>query len=264
VTVRIERLRVVSNRRRVDVAHYAPSFLLAGYGLFVLSLYLRNDLNLYINPMYTWPTVAAGVVLLMVSAVRLMGTRTLACGHGGGDGCACTQPSVRLWPFLALSVPLLLAALIPPQSLAGFSALQRGPQLAGVAAIQGVGSVRHVSLSVDTKTFTMQDWVGALSADPNPKDYDGKPIVLSGIVVHDPASVPPGYIMVIRYQVTCCIADARPVGLIVKDNSHGALKDNQWVLLTGVMGQTRYQGDAIPVVEPRTMKVIKAGDPYMY
>ena len=116
MTVQIERLRVMSNRRRVDVAHYAPSLLLAGYGLFVLSLYLRNDLNLYINPMYTWPTVAAGVVLLIISGVRLMGTRTLACGHGGSDGCACTEPSVRLWPFLALSAPLLLAALVPPHN----------------------------------------------------------------------------------------------------------------------------------------------------
>jgi uncharacterized repeat protein (TIGR03943 family) len=255
---------VGTSRQRVDVAHYAPSLLLAGYGLFVLSLYLRGDLDLYINPMYTWPTVTAGAILLLVSVVRLAGTRTLACGHDGPEDCACTQPEVRLWPFLALSIPLLLAALVPPHSLAAFSARQRGPQMAGVSAIQGVGSVKHVSLSVDTKTFTMQDWVGALSADPNPKDYNGKPIILSGIVLHDSASVPPGYIMVIRYQVTCCIADARPVGLIVKDTSHGALKDNQWVSLSGVMGQTKYEGDGIAVVEPKTIKVIKSEDPYMY
>ena len=110
----------------------------------------------------------------------------------------------------------------------------------------------------------MQDWVGALSADPNPKDYAGKPVQISGIVLHNPASMPPGYIMVMRYQVTCCIADARPVGLIVKDTSHGALADNQWVSVSGTMSSTRYQGDNITVVSPKSIQRIKAGDPYMY
>jgi putative membrane protein len=124
--------------------------------------------------------------------------------------------------------------------------------------------VKRVSLSVDTSTFTMQDWVGALSADPNPKDYAGKPVQISGIVLHSAASMPPGYIMVMRYQVTCCIADARPVGLIVKDTSHGALKDNQWVHVSGVMSSARYEGDSIAIVSPKVMKPIKASDPYMY
>jgi uncharacterized repeat protein (TIGR03943 family) len=264
MTVRIERLRVGTSRQRVDIAHYAPSVLLAGYGIFVLSLYLRGDMTLYINPTYMWPTVLAGAVLLVVAGVRLLRARSLSCGHNDCDDCGCEQPNVRLWPYAALCVPLLLAALFPPRSLAAFSARQRGPQLAGVAAIQGVGSIKRVSLSVDTKTFTMQDWVGALSSDPNPKDYDGKPVILSGLVLHDSASMPPGYIMVMRYQVTCCIADARPVGLIVKDTSNGSLKDNQWVRVDGVMGQTKYQGDAIAIVQPKTLKVIKAGDPYMY
>jgi uncharacterized repeat protein (TIGR03943 family) len=264
VTIRIERLRVGSAKSRLDIAHYAPSFLLAGYGIFVLSLYARGALTLYINPTYVWPTTLAGGVLLLVAGARLCQRPALACGHMGCDDCGCAPPGVRLWPYAALCVPLLLAALFPPQSLADFSAKQRGPQMAGLTAIQGVGSVKRVSLSVDTKTFTMQDWVGALSADPNPKDYTGKPVWVSGIVLHDPASMPPGYIMVMRYQVTCCIADARPVGLIVKDTSHGALKDNQWIQVDGSMGATRYQGDSVAVVQPRTIKVIKAGDPYMY
>ena len=60
----------------------------------------------------------------------------------------------------------------------------------------------------------MQDRVGAPSADPNRRTTTASRSSCRGIVVHDPASVPPGYIMVICYQATCCIADARPVGLI--------------------------------------------------
>lgn len=172
--------------------------------------------------------------------------------------------SRRLWPYLGLSVPLLLGAVLPPQGLAAFSALQRGPQVAGVSAIHGVAAVHRVSLSVDTNSFSLQDWAGALGADPNPKDYAGKPVTISGMVLRAAGIAPPGYIMVLRYQVTCCIADARPIGLVVKDTSGGAIKSSQWVKVSGVMGAATYEGSDIAVVEPKTMKTIKAGNPYMY
>jgi hypothetical protein len=85
---------------------------------------------------------------------------------------------------------LLLAALFPPRALQAFSANQRGLQIAGVSAIQGSNTIHRVSLSVDTRSFSQQDWVGALSSDPNPKDFMGKPIVLKGMVLHSAASVP--------------------------------------------------------------------------
>jgi uncharacterized repeat protein (TIGR03943 family) len=142
--------------------------------------------------------------------------------------------------------------------------MQRGPQLAGLTTIHSTISVSRVSLTMDTRNFSLQDWAGALSADPNPRDYAGKSVDLTGMVLHDPASMPPGYIMVMRYQVWCCIADARPVGLIVRDTSHGALKDSQWVKVTGVMGATSYQGQKIAVVVPKEIRPTKAGNPYMY
>jgi uncharacterized repeat protein (TIGR03943 family) len=267
MTIRAERLlRTRTAAVRGDVARLLPSLLLAGYGIFILSLLARGVLTWYINPTYVWPSTLAAVVLVGLAATRLARKSQLAaCGH---DSCCeedgCGESSPRLWPYFALCVPLLLAALVPPHSLASFSAQQRGLQVAGLSPIHGASSVRRVSLSVDTSSFTLQDWVGALSADPNPRDYLGKPVVLTGMVIHNPASVPPGYIMVLRYQVWCCIADARPVGLVVRDTSQGALKDNQWVKVTGTMGEAPFQGQEIAVVLPKSMVPTKAGDPYMY
>jgi len=70
--------------------------------------------------------------------------------------------------------------------------------------------------------------------------------------------------MVIRYQVTCCIADARAVGLVVKDTSNGALQDNQWVTVNGIMGAASDNGQQIAVVTPKTIAKIKSQNPYMY
>jgi uncharacterized repeat protein (TIGR03943 family) len=262
MTIQAERLGLRRANVPVDLARILPSVILAGYGVFILSLLARGIMTLYINPAYVWSTTLAGGVLIGLAVIRLVRQPATAC-EDDCDDCRTGSPT-KLWPYAALSVPLLLAVLVPPHSLAAFSALQRGPQAAGLVSIRGATTVHRVSLSVDTRSFTLQDWVGALSADPNPKDYAGKPIVLTGIVIHDTGSAPPGYIMVLRYQVTCCIADARPIGLIVRDTSHGALKDNQWVTVTGKMGAASYQGQQIAVVEPKRISPTKAGNPYMY
>jgi len=141
------------------------------------------------------------------------------------------------------------------------NAVRKSPASAQCTAIN---AVKRVSLSVDTRSFSMQDWVGALSADPNPRDYKGKPVLVSGMILHASASVPAGYIMVMRYLVTCCIADARPVGVIVKDTSHGALQDSQWVTVTGTMGSANEGGQLVTVVKPTRILRVKSGNPYIY
>ncbi|MGH2442284.1 MAG: TIGR03943 family putative permease subunit [Chloroflexota bacterium] len=265
MTIRAADLRARGVALRLDIARYLPALILAGYGIFILSLYLRNDLTLYINPSYVLPTTLAGSVLLLLSIVSAVRQRLVSVSQACDcdDGC-CTDAPRKVWPYLVLVIPLALAVLFPPRGLAAFSALQRGPQAAGLGTVHATAAIHHVSLSVDTRQFTMSDWVGALSADPNPKDYKGKPVIVSGLVVHNPAMVPPGYFMVLRYQVTCCIADARPVGLIVKDTSHGAIADNTWVTVTGAMGATTYQNQQMTVVETQKIQRTKAQSPYIY
>ena len=267
MTIRIERLRARRSTLRVDLQRFLPSFILAGYGIFILSLFARHIMSWYINPGYIGPTTLAGGVLVGLAVVRLTQRFGSSCeedGCCGSDACTCGDAKPRVWTYLVLAAPLLLALIFPTRGLASFSANQRGPQIAGMTVVHGATTVRRVSLSVDTGSFSLQDWVGALSADPNPKDYAGKTVNLTGMVIHSPASVPPGYVMVLRYQVTCCIADARPVGLIVRDISHGALQDNQWVTVHGTMGAASYQGQQVAVINPKQIVPTNAGNPYMY
>lgn len=266
MTVRLEPILARRAAIRLDFRRFFPAGILAGYGLLVLSLFARGVLSWYINPTYIGPTVFAGAVLVGLSAVVASRRRVSGCVDGccSADGCGCAEHAPRLWTYLLLTIPLVLAVVFPPRSLAAFSANQRGPQLGGLTSIRAAGTVRRVSLSIDTRQFSLQDWVGALSADPNPRDYLHKPIIVSGLVVHSNSSVPPGYVMVLRYLVTCCIADARPVGLVVKDITHGSVKDNQWVTVSGAMGEMSYQGQQLAVVEPTRITPTRAGSPYIY
>ena len=263
MTVRVEHSRARTWPRSIDLRPFLPSFLLGGYGVFILSLFARGVMTWYINPGYVWSTTLAGAVLCGIGAVGVVRRRSPACESCGTD-CSCGESSPRLWTYALLSLPLFLALIFPPRGLAAFSANERGPQIAGISSVHGLGAMKRVSLSVDTRSFSMQDWVGALSADPNPRDYKGKPVRVSGMVLHASASVPAGYVMVMRYLVTCCIADARPVGVIVKDTSHGALRDNQWVTVTGTMDAAKEGGQLVTVVNPTAIVRTKSGNPYIY
>jgi uncharacterized repeat protein (TIGR03943 family) len=265
VTVRLERLRAAQVTIPFDVHRFLASCLLAGYGIFILSLFVRHVMTWYINPAYVGPTTLAGGVLIALSALGLGGgTKSKALNDCADDGCECVEPAPKLRTYALLTIPLLLALVFPPRGLAVFSANQRGPQIAGLNLLHGPAAIKRVSLSVDTRSFGMADWVGALSADPNPKDYAGKPIIVAGLVLRSPDAVPRGYFMVMRYFITCCIADARPVGLIVRDTTHGVLKEGQWVTVSGSMGSLTTGGQQIAVVEPAKIRVTKAGNPYMY
>lgn len=266
MTIGVQRLRAHSTGWHLELARYLPALLLAAYGIFILSLYVRGVMTLYINPSYVLPTTLAGIVLvgLSVAAFVRAPAAHCDCDECASGECSCETVTPRIWPYALLALPLLIAVVFPPHSLAAFSAKQRGLQIAGVTTVSNSATLHRVSLSVDTRSFTMQDWVGALSADPNPRDYLGKPVIVSGMILHSPGSVPTGYIMVIRYQVTCCIADARAVGLVVKDSSGGALQDNQWVSVTGTMGAASDSGQQIAVVLPKSITKIKSQNPYMY
>ena len=266
MTISSQRLALRQAAVRVDLQRFLPAFILAGYGIFILSLFARHVMIWYINPGYVAPTTLAGAVLVGLAGTRLRKRSVAACSDEDcecGQDCACDDPPARFRTYALLAIPLLLAVLFPPRGLAAFSANQRGTAIAGLTTFHGA-TVQRISLTVDTSSFSMEDWVGALSADPNPKDYLGKPVQVTGIVIHNAASVPPGYIMVIRYFITCCIADARPVGLIVRDTSHGKLQDNQWVTVKGQMASASYEGQKLAVVQPRVLAATKSGNPYIY
>ena len=41
--------------------------------------------------------------------------------------------------------------------------------------------------------------------------------------------------IVFRYFVTCCAADAQPIGLVIKKDNGLKIKNNDWVRITGVV-----------------------------
>src|SRR5947209_16568835 len=116
MTIGVQRLRVRTTGARLELARYLPAAILAAYGVFILSLYLRGVMTLYINPSYVFPTTLAGVVLLGLSVIAFVRApvATCDCADCATGDCSCGHTPPRIWPYAVLAVPLLIAFAFPP------------------------------------------------------------------------------------------------------------------------------------------------------
>jgi uncharacterized repeat protein (TIGR03943 family) len=160
-------------------------------------------------------------------------------------------------------VPLLLGVLIVPAPLRSTTLLQQGPALNRVA--QRVNSA-HIDIdvaTVDTTVWSLYDWAVASSIDIAP--LRGRPAQVSGFVVFpEDLDLPPDQLMLARYVLTCCVADAGGVGVRVQWPAAQSLVSDQWVEVTGIM-QSLPVGDTVQplLIATRIQPIDPPKKPYL-
>lgn len=213
--------------------------LLGGTGVMLLAKARAGELVYYIHPRYFWLVVACGIVLLALAVARLRGPAR--AGRAGG--------------YLLLAIPLVLGALVPARPL-GTNALA-GDAL-GVS-----GSLRaEDSLGSDSRRWNLFEWATAVSAYP--EEVAGKPAEVIGFVYHHPQRPLDGF-FVVRFVVTCCIADGRPIGLPVVWPGGTTLPPNAWVRVRGTLGRATVGGQTAPALLATAVEPVPQPEaPYIY
>lgn len=202
---------------------------IAAWGILMLKYWLTGKLNLLIHPNYFWLVITGGLGLLVISglkAVELLQRRrrTKATTH------------ITLFPPGFSSALLLTTAIVgllfTPRVFASQTALQRG-------VTDSLGATRTqpqaFRSSVPPEERSLLDWVRTLNVYPEPDSYTGQKVKLQGFVIHPP-ELPPEYLLLSRFVITCCAADAYPVGLPVKlSASRQAYPADTWLEVEGKM-----------------------------
>lgn len=86
-----------------------------------------------------------------------------------------------------------------------------------------------------TEERSLLGWVRTLNVYPEPDSYAGQKLKLQGLVLHSP-ELPPEYLLLSRFVITCCAADAYPVGLPVKlTASRQVYPPDTWIEVEGKM-----------------------------
>ena len=108
------------------------------------------------------------------------------------------------------------------------------------------------------------DWLADFQRTPDPAYFNGQEVEVIGFVYRDERFTPDSF-MVGRFIVSCCVADAAPIGLIVIWNEALSLTDNTWVEVYGRFEAQEFNGRLMPVLIAETVTVTTApAQPYLY
>ena len=223
--------------------------------------HLDGSLGYYINLRYGWLTLVA-IACLAVLAVVLLAGALRPNDRGAGERVPLGWLGVAL---LALPVAL---ALVPPRPLGTDAMANRALQLASVPAAAGVSVTAEARFGDDTAPRTVFDWLVLFhQADTGAADLDrfaGRAARVRGFVYRD-ERFPTGTFMVSRFLLSCCVADAAPIGLAVRWPDADFLDDDAWVWVSGEFAVETFLDERVPVlVAAEVTPAEQPPQPYLY
>lgn len=233
--------------------------------------WLGGKLLLLLHPNYAWLSNLAAVVLLLLVALILFRIVKKMFSSpqkpGSASGMDMDAAHVTLMPPSISSALLLGVAVFgliyTPQAFGSETAIQRG--ISDTLTLTRAQPQRFVR-AAPAEERTIIDWIRLVNVYPEPDAYAGEAVNVEGFVIH-PEGWPQGYIMVSRFVLTCCAADAYPVGLPVKltESSRNAYPVDSWLRVGGEMMSETLEGRRQLVIGPTNIKKIATPDnPYEY
>jgi uncharacterized repeat protein (TIGR03943 family) len=240
---------------------------LSSWGILLLKYWLNNELNLLIHPNYFALVIVTGFALLIIATLRgfQLFTQVRQQARGRvvplpvGQHISLFPPG---WSSALLIVTAILGLVITPQVFASQTAIQRG-------VTESISLTRAQPQSFKSSTNpaerTLIEWVRTLNVYPEPDAYTNQAVKVKGFAVH-PADLPPQYLMISRFIITCCAADAYPVGLPVKlKENRTSYPADSWFEVEGKMITETFNGRRQLTIEASSLKKIpKPDNPYYY
>lgn len=243
------------------------ALVLAGLGLFLLQKIWTGTLYWYINQRFMLLLLLAAVGLLALAKLVLPGPRGPAAeaeahddgrdhahAHGGGSAGA-------VWGILSWALPLALGLLVPARPLGTTAIANKG---INANAPLAAGGGAPVQLDLASTERNVLDWVRAFNYASDPAAYAGEAAEVIGFVYH-PEGLADGQFLVSRFAMTCCLADATAVGLLVNWPEAAGLINNTWVRVRGAMAVGSFAGRPTPLIVADSLEgVAEPEQPYLF
>ena len=229
---------------RWSATRLASGLVLGAWAALFWTLWLTDRTSLYLSSRTAW-LVPLGAGIFTVAAVgRLWTART-----------ARPEPLDRrtAWGLGAIAFPVLLVLALPPATLGAYSAGKRATfagSAIGATARDVTGSLDFVDIGA---AQSFPDAMRQLQARA------GETITLEGFVTRE-ASAPPDEIVLTRYVVTCCVADATIAQVRVVGMPPGNYADDEWLRVTGAVYPV---GREVLVAADTAEPVPVPSDPYL-
>jgi putative membrane protein len=207
-------------RRSWSTSRLAGAAVLAAWAVLFWFLLLSGRDALYLSTRTAWVVPVGAVLLTGASVGRLASARTRT---------PAPMTLREAWALAFMVVPVVLVLALPPATLGSFSVGKRaGFASAGIATSAGDAGTGAISLIDVAAAQTTKEGETALAGRA------GENVDLVGFVVRY-ADTPADELLLTRYIVTCCVADATVAQVRVVNVQPGAFSANQWVDVKGAI-----------------------------
>lgn len=225
--------------------------------IFFADKLVSGKLFYYIGPRFAWLSLLAVVLfIILAGSYNLAGKQSSNEDH---DHEHHQQSKVPISPVLVTALPLILGTLIPPSPLGASAIATRSvSNNAGIA-----GGSEHTLTTVPAERNIL-DWVRAMNAEPDPAALNGQTADVVGFVYRD-VRFGQDQFMLARFTITCCVADATAIGLVVQSPEAEQLTDDSWVHVHGTFTEGSLDGEPAPVLVADEIEPVQPPEqPYLY
>jgi putative membrane protein len=217
---------------------------------FLAWLWISGDVLRYLGPRTSWVVTFGAVTLVIVTIAYLRSSAGAADARRPISG----RESAGL---LAMLTPILLAVMLSGSSLGALAASKklsaRGVDLASLAESLSSGASKADFLQIK-----------AAADDPSSSSSlgisAGEQVDLTGFVMKA-GSGPRAPFTLGRFYITCCVADAIPIGVTIEPTiAEGGFAKNTWLQVDGALDK---KGGSYVVDAERIEKISQPSNPYL-
>jgi len=241
------------------------------WGTLCIVYFLDGTLLLLQRDVFTYFTLSAGVFLVAMGYFKFVrgpaeSASAMYCEAGGSGAKPARRGRLAIVAAAAvLAVPLALGLMVQGKGLNALAATQRG--LGGDAQdlIDRMYAEQELNLQMDADYASAN--ITQLYALMRKEKNIGRKVATVGFVV--PAKgVPEGHLIIVRFLIWCCSADARPLPVLVQCEDADRFKTDQWVKVYGELHEGQFRGKPIPAIIADRVRLLEGDDipdrPYLY
>ncbi|MBW4556926.1 MAG: TIGR03943 family protein [Trichormus sp. ATA11-4-KO1] len=231
------------------------------WGILMLQYWLTGKLYLLIHPNFFGLVIVCGIALLVIGLLKMreIWRQRRRMVTSSTQHLNLFPPG---WGSILLLTTAIVGLTITPRVFASDSAIQLG-----VNDLLTTGRVQPQSFRASTRPEerSLVDWVRTLNVYPEPDAYTGQKVKVQGFVIHPP-NLESEYLFLARFVLTCCAADAYPVGLPVKlPENQNRYSPDVWLEVEGEMVTENLAGKRQLTIAANSMKEIpQPRNPYSY
>jgi uncharacterized repeat protein (TIGR03943 family) len=237
------------------------ALLLIGLGLFLYTRISNGSLYFYINQRFAGLTLLAVCGLILIGISYQFGAPHAADEGESDHGGRADHHALSWGGVLLVALPMLVGVLIPPRPL-GATALENREVSISTSGSGMPAAVRSQGEKANLDKNIL-DWVYEFQTR-EPQQFAGQEAEVIGFVFRDERFAADEF-LVTRYVVSCCVADAAYVGLVVRWPDAADLSADQWVQIRGRFDVGEFDSQTLPVLAADVVTVTDVpSQPYLY